>query len=188
MPHPEVRQQAPKSPNIGIWRLSFPIAVAVPAAEDHLQREIADLVARDPRFFTARRRHAFCISLSASSQVVFRRGYSCLSPLVKELFPVVPGFLSVHRTIPALSRYGASANPRLCFPFAIPFLIFHPAFLYQLIPFQQEIINESKGPACYDSARDDPGPAIVKILQPIPNTCPSFLYSIAGAAAELASR
>ena len=30
------------------------------------------------------------------------------------------------------------------------------------------------------------GPAIVKILQPIPKTCPSFLYSIAGAATELA--
>ena len=28
---------------------------------------------------------------------------------------------------------------------------------------------------------------IVKILQPIPNTCPSFLYSIAGAATELAN-
>ena len=31
------------------------------------------------------------------------------------------------------------------------------------------------------------GPAIVKILHPIPNTCPSFLYSIAGAATELAN-
>ena len=31
------------------------------------------------------------------------------------------------------------------------------------------------------------GPAIVKILQPIPNTCPSFLYSIAGAATEFAN-
>ena len=30
------------------------------------------------------------------------------------------------------------------------------------------------------------GPAIVKILQPIPKTCPSFLYSMAQAAIELA--
>ena len=30
-------------------------------------------------------------------------------------------------------------------------------------------------------------PAIVNILQPIPKTCPSFLYSIAGAATELAN-
>lgn len=31
------------------------------------------------------------------------------------------------------------------------------------------------------------GPAMVKILHPIPNTCPSFLYSMAGAATELAN-
>ena len=31
------------------------------------------------------------------------------------------------------------------------------------------------------------GPAIVKILQPIPNTCPSALYSMAGATTELAN-
>jgi hypothetical protein len=31
------------------------------------------------------------------------------------------------------------------------------------------------------------GPAIVNILQPIPNTCPSFLNSIAGATTELAN-
>ena len=31
------------------------------------------------------------------------------------------------------------------------------------------------------------GPAMVKILHPIPNTCPSALYSIAGAATELAN-
>ena len=30
------------------------------------------------------------------------------------------------------------------------------------------------------------GPAIVNILTPIPNTCPSFWYSMAGAATELA--
>ncbi len=31
------------------------------------------------------------------------------------------------------------------------------------------------------------GPAMVKILHPMPKTCPSFLYSIAGAATELAN-
>ena len=30
------------------------------------------------------------------------------------------------------------------------------------------------------------GPAMVNILQPIPNTCPSFWYSTAGAVTELA--
>ena len=31
------------------------------------------------------------------------------------------------------------------------------------------------------------GPAMVKILQPIPKTCPSFRYSTAGAVTELAN-